>query len=93
MVDKGEHERFKDLLKTYEEQVDSWYITTTNKLVSLREDFDYMKHLWVVQEFRTHSYLLRAEAAETRCRQLEVEKAKSLSVNKWAKWSAAERKG
>jgi len=93
MVDKTEHERFRDLFKVYEDQVTTWHINTSNKLVSLRQGFDYMNEWGMAQEAEANKNLLRAEAAETRCRQLELEKAKSLSVNKWAKWSATERKG
>lgn len=34
---------------------------------------------------------LRAEAAELRSKQLQAEKAKQVSKNKWADWAAAER--
>ena len=95
MIDK----EVKDHFREYEEQVRRWHLAIQNQVTAYRKSIDVLEERIIAESVLIYSYkneahknLLRAEAAELRCKQLEAEKIKQISANKWANWSAEERK-
>ena len=95
IVEKTEHARFKDMLKTYEEQVTSWYISANDAVTKYSKTVDVLKEQLVASMVLIDSYKDEADMyrllAES-AKKAEIKMAKQSSVNNWAKWSAAERK-
>jgi hypothetical protein len=95
IVEKTEHARFKDMLKTYEEQVTLWYISANDAVTKYSKTVDVLKEQLVASMVLIDSYKDEADKyrllAES-AKKAEIKMAKQSSVNNWAKWSAIERK-
>ena len=99
LIDESHNTRFQDMLTTYEEQVNRWYIAANDTITKYRTELDLMEGQIIASrvlissyEKEAHRNLIRAEAAELRYKQLEAEQVRKISAKKWAQWSAAERK-
>ena len=94
IVETTEHARFKDMLKTYEEQVTLWYISANNAVTKYSNTVDVLKEQLTASKVLIDSYKNEAEkyrliveAAKLK----EIMNAKKMSVANWAQWSSAVR--